>query len=76
MILKLLLVVGVILTVYFLFIKKKPSVTKPKKATKKSKKDDSNEMVECSTCSIYCELDEAILSSNKYYCSDECLEQA
>lgn len=70
MILKLLLVIGVIAIVYFIFIKKKPS-------SKISKNEEqSSEMVECATCKVYCELDEAILSGSKYYCSKECLERA
>ena len=74
MILKLLLVIGVIAIVYFFFIKKKPAITK---SAKKAKEEDtSNEMVECSTCGTYCELDDTILSSSKYYCSNECLEKA
>ncbi len=76
MILKLLLVVGVVLTIYFLFIKKKPSVTNSNTNEKKTKKDVGNEMVECSSCGIYCEINDAILSNNKYYCSDECLKEA
>lgn len=79
MILKLLLVVGVIAAVYFLFIKKKPTVTNSKSNKNKEEKKDeikSNEMVQCSTCDIYCELDDAILSNNKYYCSDECLKKS
>ena len=74
MILKFLLVVGVIAVVYFMFIKKKPALNK----TKKEEKEEiqSNEMVECAECGIYCELDDTILSNNKYYCSKECLEKA
>ncbi|DAB27806.1 MAG: hypothetical protein A2513_06285 [Sulfurimonas sp. RIFOXYD12_FULL_33_39] len=69
MILKLLLVIGVIAVVYFIFIKKKPS-------DKISKNEEqSSEMVECATCKVYCELDDAILSGSKYYCSKECLEK-
>jgi uncharacterized protein len=71
MILKILLVVGIIALVYFIY--------KKNKATQKNiKKDDTqktNDMVECATCGIYCELEDAILSSNKYYCSKECLEK-
>ena len=76
MILKLLLVVGVIATIYFIFIKKKPAVKKPD--NDKTKKDDiqTNDMVECSKCGVYCELDDALLSNNKYYCSQECLKEA
>ncbi len=74
MILKVLLVVAVIGIVYFMFIKKKP--LKSTNSNKKHPKErvESNDMVECSTCGVYCELDESILSSGKYYCSDECLD--
>ncbi|TKI71184.1 hypothetical protein FCU45_02050 [Sulfurimonas crateris] len=74
MILKILLVVGVIALVYFIFIKKKPTLTETKSEQKKDKKE-SSEMIECSTCSIYCSLDDAILSNGKYYCSQECVEK-
>jgi len=75
MILKLLLIIGVIGIVYFMFIKKKPSkVTK----TSRKKKDElkANDMVECATCGVYSELQECILSDAKYYCSKECLDKA
>ncbi len=74
MILKILLVAGVIAFVYFIFIKKKPTLTESKNEQKKEKKE-SSEMVECSECSIYCSLDDAILSNGKYYCSKECVEK-
>jgi len=73
MIWKLLLIVGLIALVYFLFIKKKPL------SHKESEKKDapkSSDMVECASCGIYCALDEAIVSNGKYYCSKECLEKA
>ncbi len=74
MILKLLLVIGVIGAVYFIFFKKKP-LKNPKESSKsKNKKVESNDMVECASCGIYCELNEAILSDAKYYCSDECVD--
>ena len=75
---KWLVVVGVVGLIYFIFIKKKPAVTKSNDTKTEDKKDEvkSNDMVECSTCDIYCELDEAILSNNKYYCSDECVDKA
>jgi len=74
---KWLLVVGVVAAIYVFFIKKKPSVT-TQQNDKKDKKETtpSNEMIQCSTCSIYCELDDALLSGSKYYCSTECLEKA
>ena len=72
MILKVLLVLSVIAIVYFMFIKKKPSVTSQKKAaTKETPK--ANDMVACENCDIYVEINEAILSDAKYYCSNECL---
>jgi uncharacterized protein len=77
MILKILLVLGVIAFVYFLFIKKKPTVTRDRQ-NKAEKKDEvqSNDMVECAECGIYCEIDDTILSNNKYYCSQECLKKS
>lgn len=75
MILKILLVAAVIAVVYFMFIKKKPTLAKSENEQKREKKE-SSEMVECSTCDIYCSLDDAILSNGKYYCSKECVEKA
>ncbi len=77
MILKLLVVIGVIAVVYFMFIKKKPiqNKTEPKKK-KKSEKLEANDMIECPTCGIYSELGECVLSNGKYYCSSECATKA
>jgi len=76
MILKLLLVIGVIAVVYFMFIKKKPAVTQNKTDVKKKQTDEpSSEMIECASCGIYCEIDDTIISNNKYYCSNECVEK-
>jgi len=78
MILKLLLVGAVIYTVYIMFFKQK-SIKEPNKAKTTKKKQDTqeiNEMIECATCGVYCELDEAILSGSKYYCSTECVDKA
>jgi len=75
MILKVLLVIGVIAVVYFMFIKEKPSkVTKT--STKKKDNLKANDMVECATCGVYSELQESILSNAKYYCSKECVDKA
>ena len=75
MITKLLLVLAVIASVYFMFFKKKP-LKSAKEETQKKSKPESNDMVECATCGIYSELSESILSGSKYYCSTECLEKA
>ena len=76
MILKILLVLGVIAFVYFIFIKKKPSVTHKPKKNNKNETPKSNDMIECASCGTYASLDECILSNNKYYCSDECVDKA
>lgn len=73
MILKILLVIGVIGIVYFMFIKKKNITTPNVKKNKKIHK--TNDMVECSKCSVYSDIDESILSNAKYYCSQECIEE-
>ncbi len=71
---KWLFVLGVIAVVYFMFIKKSvPQKTKSDQDTKPPQ-GDVEEMVECSRCGIYVEIDEAILSNGKYYCSKECLK--
>ena len=77
MILKVLLVLAVIATVYFMFIKKKPlKNTEPKVKKTHNNKAESNDMVECKTCGVYSELSDSILSGSSYYCSNECLEKA
>ena len=70
MILKFLLFVGLITTVYYLFFAKKKSLTAPKN-------DNSMEeaMIPCATCSTYVQAKEALMSSGKYYCSPECLKK-
>ena len=73
MILKLLLIIAVISIVYFMFIKKKPL---QKSNTHAKNESQANDMVECANCGVYVELDEAILSGTKYYCSSNCLAQA
>mgnify|MGYP002630438692 CR=1 FL=1 len=77
MILKLLLIVGVIAAVYMIFFKQKPTISNhSKKPENENRHNEANDMVECSTCGVYCEIDEAILSDAKYYCSSECLTKA
>lgn len=72
MIMKLLLIIGVISIIYFMFIKKKSSINSQKKATK-GEAPQVNDMIECASCGVYVEINEAILSGTKYYCSKECL---
>ena len=72
-------VIVLIVAVYFFFIKKRPAVAQKKKdSTDKKSKDkvQSNDMIECTECGTYCEIDDTILSANKYYCSQECLKKS
>ena len=69
MILKFLLVAGVIYFVYILFFKK----SKINLKDENTKDISANEMVECSGCGVYVDIDEAILSNGKYYCSSDCI---
>jgi uncharacterized protein len=74
MILKLLLLAGVIYLVYIFFFKKK-GINNSAKEHSNRKKPTANDMIECSSCSLYVEISEAILSNGKYYCSKECLKK-
>lgn len=74
MIFKLLLIIAIIAIVYFMFIKKTPTVGREKKASKKET-PKTNDMVECASCGVYVDIDEAILSGTEYYCSNECLRE-
>lgn len=73
MILKVLLIIAVISIVYFMFIKKKPI---QKSTNKNDEKLEANDMVECAECGTYAEIHDAIISNNKYYCSNECVGRA
>ncbi len=67
--LKLLLIIGVMVAVYYIFIKKQI----PKDSQLDKKKFEASDMIACAHCGIYCEMREAILSRGKYYCSKECV---
>jgi len=73
---KWLLVIGVIGAIYYLFIKKSTpkSVDRTSQKSSDAKSEKVDEMVECSRCGVYVEIEEAILSNGKYYCSNECLK--
>jgi len=70
---KWLLVIGVVAFVYYFFIKKTPLQTTKKEKTQ-PQQEDAQDMIECSKCGVYVEVDEAILSNGKYFCSKECLK--
>ncbi|MDD2567289.1 MAG: PP0621 family protein [Thiovulaceae bacterium] len=70
MLLKILLLVGVVALVYFIFFKKKPLTNSSQNGD-----DTGDEMVACHTCGTYVTLEDALLSNGKYYCSQECLVQ-
>lgn len=71
--LKILVLIAILYVVYHLFFKKKTSVASGGHGNNSQKLQD-NDMVQCSKCQIYTEVNEAILSNGKYYCSKECLE--
>jgi len=73
--LKLLLVIGVIAAIYFLFIKKSTPLTKERNERKKEKEDDDT-MVACESCGTYISTKEAVVSSGKFYCSTQCRDKA
>lgn len=70
MIVKLLLLGVVLFGVYLLFFKK------DREKNIKDKKHDeiTDTMVECPTCGTYVSKEDGILSSGKYFCSQECLK--
>jgi uncharacterized protein len=69
--LKLLLLIGIITTVYYMFFAKTKSISS-------SKNDASMDeaMIPCAQCGIYVQAKEALIRSGKYYCSVECLKKA
>ncbi len=73
---KYLVVIGVIWAVYYFFIKKKPIKNQYSNEPKQTKEASyNNDMLKCESCGIYCEIDDSILNSGKYYCSDECVKK-
>lgn len=68
---KFLLFIGFLTTVYFLFFKKK---TLPGPSSKDPLNDDT--MVPCNHCGTYVQAKEAIIKNGHHYCSSECLKEA
>jgi uncharacterized protein len=68
--LKILLFIGLITTVYYVFFAKKKVLTSPKN-------DNSMDeaMIPCATCGVYIQAKEALMSGGKYYCCNECLQK-
>ncbi len=66
--LKLLLLIGVIAAVYFIFFKKK-SLTPPS-----GDKGMDEAMIPCEKCGTYVQAKEAFTRGGKSYCSRECME--
>ena len=71
MLYKLLLIIGLVAIVYFIFFKKKSLGHDTKKD-----KQDASDMIACSTCGIYSQIDDSLLSNGKYFCSKECQAKA
>ena len=71
MLLKVLLVVGVIAVIYFLFVKKPAVASKPKRG---DAAPDDDTMVPCETCGVFVSVKEAFMRDGKYFCSKQCME--
>jgi uncharacterized protein len=70
MIFKFLVFGVVVFVVYTLFFKNaRGNVEQPKE---KKRKDDSDNMVECTKCSVFVSESDAIIKDGKFYCSKEC----
>ena len=76
MILKILLIMVVVGIVYFMFIKKKPLNNFTNTKSNHDENLKTNDMIECSACGTYAEIDEMIISNNKYYCCQECVDKS
>ena len=65
---KLLLFIGALVGVYYLFFKKKALIP--------PSSDNSQEeaMIPCSKCGTYVQIKETFRRDGKYYCSRECME--
>jgi len=74
MLLKILLIVGVIAAVYFLFFKKPAPIEGGRKSDGGSKKPDDDTMVPCEACGVFVSVKEAFIKEGKYYCSKSCME--
>jgi uncharacterized protein len=69
--LKLLLLIGIITTVYYMFFAKTKSISAPKND---GSMDEA--MIPCAYCGTYVQAKESLMSSGKYYCSIECFKDA
>lgn len=69
-----LLVLGVVLyACYRVFFTSNARAKVRKKEEKRTKKDKSEEMVECPKCGVYASMNETILATDgKTYCSAKC----
>jgi len=73
--LKLLLLIGVIAAVYFLFFKKSKTPLTEERNENRKERDEENTMVACESCGTYISTKEAIVSSGKFYCSEQCRDR-
>jgi uncharacterized protein len=67
--LKILLLIAVFVSVYFIFFRKKD------KSVSHDKKDqiEGDELIPCSVCGTLVSEKEILISDGKYFCSKECL---
>jgi len=65
---KFIIIAIVLYGIYFIFFKKKNIIAQAKKQN-----ESISDTTQCVACDIYVEIDDAIMSDGKYYCSKECL---
>jgi len=72
--LKLLILAGILYAIY-VFLFKKQNILKNKKTVDEPREEKQSEtMVECAKCSTFISVNEAYISSGKYFCSKECAD--
>ncbi|MDD2828586.1 MAG: PP0621 family protein [Sulfuricurvum sp.] len=69
--LKFLLFIALITTVYYMFFAKTKSISSPKNDA-----STDEAMIPCTQCGTYVQTKEALMRSGKCYCSVECLKDA
>jgi uncharacterized protein len=73
--LKLLLIIGVLAAIYFFFFKKGTPLSKERNEGNIKDEDEESTMVACESCGTYISTKEALVSSGKFYCSEQCRDK-
>lgn len=75
---KFLIWLGIAVAIYYLFFARKNrkinTDSMQNNSSNKEHKEITTELVECSHCGTFIDINEAILSNGKYFCSNKCLK--